>query len=58
MIDFITAILNGNIPEILGDLYTETVQQIVIWWAVIPLAGVVLLFVLTIVQIFGGRYRG
>lgn len=58
MIDFITAILNGNISEILGDLYTETVQQIIIWWAVLPLAGVVLLFVLTIVQIFGGRYRG
>ena len=52
---FIDDILNGNIRELLGDLYTETVSNIVVLWAVLPMAGIILLFVLLVVQIFAGR---
>lgn len=56
MIIFLDDILNGNIAEILGaDLYAETVAKIVVWFAVLPMAGLVLAFALLVVSLFGGR---
>ena len=45
MIVFIDDILGGNIATILGqDLYAQTVSKIVVWWAVLPLVGIILAF--------------
>lgn len=56
MIVFLDDILNGNIAEILGpDLYAETVSKICVWFAVLPMAGLVLAFALLVVSLFGGR---
>lgn len=52
---FIDDIITGNIAEILGDSYVDTVSQIVVLWSVLPLAGIILMFVLSVIQMFGGR---
>lgn len=52
---FIDNILSGNIQELLGDLYQDTISQIVVLWSVLPLAGIILLFVLLVVQLFAGK---
>ena len=53
MIVFIDDILSGNIETILGpDLYAETVSKIVVWWAVLPMVGIIFAFGLTIVSMF------
>ena len=45
MIVFLDDILNGNIEELLGsDLYAETISKIVVWWAVLPMIGLILAF--------------
>lgn len=45
MIVFIDDILSGNIAELLGaDLYAETISKIIVWWAVLPLVGILLAF--------------
>ena len=59
MIVFIDDILNGNIETLLGsDLYAETISKIVVWWAVLPLAGIIFAFSLLLVSLFRGRSRG
>ena len=45
MIVFIDDILNGNIEQLLGsDLYAETISKIVVWWAVLPMVGILFSF--------------
>lgn len=42
---FIDDILNGDIETLLGaDLYAETISKVVIWWAVLPMIGIILAF--------------
>lgn len=55
MIVFIDDILNGNIQSLLGDLYAETISKIVVWWAVLPMVGLIGAFIALIVAMFGGR---
>lgn len=53
MIVFIDDILNGNIAELLGsDLYAETISKIVVWWAVLPMVGLVLAFAFVLFGLF------
>lgn len=53
MIIFIDNILNGNIQQLLGsDLYAETISKIVIWWAVLPMVGIILAFSFLIASLF------
>ena len=53
MIVFIENILNGNIEALLGsDLYAETISKIVIWWAVLPMVGIILAFSFLIASLF------
>lgn len=53
MIVFIENILNGNIETLLGsDLYAETISKIVIWWAVLPMVGIILAFSFLIASLF------
>lgn len=56
MIVFIDDILNGNISDLLGDdLYAETISKIVIWWAVLPMVGLILAFAFILFGLFKGR---
>ena len=56
MIVFIDDILNGDISELLGDeLYTQTISEIVKWWAVLPMVGIILMVSLSIVSLFKAR---
>lgn len=56
MIVFIDDILNGNIADLLGsDLYAETISKIVVWWAVLPMVGLVLAFAFVLYGLFKGR---
>lgn len=56
MIVFIDDILNGNIEELLGsDLYAETISKIVVWWAVLPMVGIILFMALAVVSLFKAR---
>lgn len=56
MIIFIDNILNGNIADLLGsELYAQTVAEVVKWWAVLPMVGLVLAFALIPASLFGGR---
>lgn len=42
---FIDEILNGDIETLLGAaLYAETISKVVIWWAVLPMIGIILSF--------------
>ena len=53
MIVFIENILTGNIETLLGsDLYAETISKIVIWWAVLPMVGIILAFSFLIASLF------
>ena len=53
MIIFLDDILNGNIETLLGsDLYAETISKIVVWWAVLPLAGLILAFICILLSFF------
>lgn len=53
---FLDDILNGNILDLLGaDLYAETISKIVVWWAVLPMLGIVFSFALLIVSLFRGN---
>ena len=59
MIVFIDDILNGNVETLLGsDLYAETISKIVVWWAVLPMVGIIFAFSLLLVSLFRGRSRG
>lgn len=54
MLDFISDILSGDLVEILGaDLYAETVSKICVWWAVLPMAGIILAFSSLLLGFFG-----
>lgn len=44
MIDFISGIIDGNLPEILGDLYAPTVAAVAASWAIIAFGGAVSVF--------------
>lgn len=56
MIVFIDDILTGNIEELLGaDLYAETISKICVWWAVLPMVGIILMFSLAVVALFKSR---
>ena len=56
MIVFIDDILNGDISELLGDeLYSQTISEIVKWWAVLPMIGIILMVSLSIVSLFKAR---
>lgn len=56
MIVFLDDILNGNIEELLGsDLYAETISKIVVWWAVLPMIGLILAFCGIIWGLFSKR---
>lgn len=56
MIVFIHDILNGNIEELLGaDLYAVTISKIVMWWAVLPMVGIILMSSLAVVALFKSR---
>ena len=56
MIVFIDNILNGNIEQLLGsDLYSETISKIVIWWAVLPMVGILFSFGMILATLFRGR---
>lgn len=44
MIDFINGILDGNLPEILGDLYAPTVAAVAASWAIIAFGGATSVF--------------
>lgn len=58
MIIFIDDILNGNIETLLGsDLYAETISKIVVWWAVLPMVGIIFSFSLLLVSLFCGKSR-
>lgn len=58
MIIFIDDILNGNIESLLGsDLYAETISKIVVWWAVLPMFGIIFSFSLLLVSLFRGKSR-
>lgn len=54
MIDFLYSIFNGNIPEILGDLYTPVCAAVVACWSIIGVGGAVTAFVECFRAIFGG----
>lgn len=56
MIVFIDDILNGDISDLLGaDLYAETISKIVVWWAVLPMVGLILAFAFILFGLFKGR---
>lgn len=56
MLVFLDDILSGNIETLLGaDLYAETISKIVIWWAILPLVGIVLAFCGIIWGLFSRR---
>lgn len=56
MIIFLDDILNGNIEELLGaDLYAETISKICVWWAVLPMIGIILAFCGIIWGLFSKR---
>ena len=56
MIVFIDDILNGNIQQLLGsDLYAETISKIVVWWAVLPMVGILFSFGMILATLFKGR---
>lgn len=56
MIVFIDDILNGNIEQLLGsDLYAETISKIVVWWAVLPMVGILFSFGMILATLFKGR---
>lgn len=57
MITFIDDILGGNIQQLLPNLYEETISKIVIWWAVLPLIGIILAFIGVLVSLFGFRRK-
>ena len=58
MIIFLDDILNGNIETLLGsDLYAETISKIVVWWAVLPLAGLILAFICILLSFFGRGFK-
>lgn len=55
---FIDTILNGNIETLLGsELYAETVSKIVVWWAVLPMLGIVVAFSFVLLGLFLGVRR-
>ena len=56
MIVFIDDILNGNIEDLLGaDLYASTIADIVKWWAVLPMVGLILAFAFIMLAMFKGK---
>lgn len=56
MIVFIDDILNGDISELLGEeLYAQTIAEIVKWWAVLPMVGIIFAVGLAIVCLFKAR---
>lgn len=57
MIVFIDDILNGNISELLPNLYETVVAHVVIWWSVLPMVGIIFAFVGVIVSVFGFRRK-
>ena len=59
MIDFINSVIDGNLPEILGDLYTPTVAAVAASWAIIAFGGAVSVFshLFEIILNFGGRRK-
>lgn len=55
---FIDTILNGNIETLLGsELYAETISKIVVWWAVLPMLGIVVAFSFVLLGLFLGVRR-
>lgn len=58
MIVFIDDILNGNIQSLLGDdLYASTISNVVIWWSVLPMFGIIAVFCFLIASLFGGNRK-
>lgn len=56
MSTFIDEILNGDIQALLGaDLYAETISTIVIWWAVLPMVGIIFAFCGVLWALFSKR---
>lgn len=55
MTDFIATIFNGNLPELLGDLYTPCLASVVVAYAIIAFAAVCQMFTLTLTAIFNNR---
>ena len=56
MSSFINDILNGDIELLLGsDLYAETISKIVVWWAVLPMIGIILSFCGVLLALFNKR---
>lgn len=54
MSDFITAILTGDLEELLGvNLYAETISKIVVWWSVLPMVGIIIAFSALLLGLFG-----
>lgn len=41
MIDFVNEIINGNLSEILGELYAPTVAAVAATWAILAFAGLI-----------------
>lgn len=58
MIDFLYAILNGDIAALLGDLYTPVCAAVVASWAIIGVGGCVSAFVEIVRAICGGFVGG
>ena len=59
MIVFIDDILSGNIEELLGEeLYAQVIAHIVVWWSVLPMAGIIFAFSILLVSLFRPRTRG
>lgn len=56
MSTFISDILNGDIETLLGsDLYAETISNIVVWWAILPMIGIILAFCGVLWALFNRR---
>lgn len=54
MVNFILEVLNGNLAEILGDLYAPCVACVAVSWAIIAFAGSVEIFI----HVFPAMLRG
>ena len=58
MVDFLYTLLNGNIEELLGDLYVPVCAAVVASWAILAVGGSMLAFVEMFKAMFcgfGGR---
>lgn len=58
MIDFVNAIISGNLSEILGELYAPTVAAVAASWAILAFAALCQAITNIFLAVFNMSKRG